>query len=69
MNRLLTAMEADPVPAGANPVRRKGRQSSPFFGPYISKTITTLDVSGTPISKQVEQAIDVWGNMTSMKGN
>jgi YD repeat-containing protein len=41
--------------------------SSPFFGPYISKTITTLDVSGTPVSKQVEQTIDVWGNMTSMK--
>ena len=34
------------------------------FGPYISSTITTMNPGG--ISKRVDQALDGWGNLTSM---
>ena len=37
------------------------------FGPYISSTTTTMDPGGANAAKQVDQSIDQWGNLLTMK--
>ena len=41
--------------------------TSAAFGPYISSTTTTMNPgTGSAVAKKVDQAIDQWGNLTSM---